>query len=69
MSDEEFKLEGLEEEGPRGGDIAFRYVGKSWVSGVPARDLTYDEADRIGWDVLRHIVCAHNHQPLYEEVG
>ncbi len=58
----------IEEQEERGDDVVFRYVGRSFVPGIPARDLTRDEADAIGWDVLRGIECAHDRQPLYEEV-
>ena len=50
------------------GETAFRYVGRSFVPGIPARDLTQEEADEIGRDVLRGIECVHTRQPLYEEV-
>ena len=53
---------------PASDDVAFRYVGRSFVPGIPARDLTEQEADEIGRDVLRGIECANTRQPLYEEV-
>ena len=67
MSEE---LERVEQEtnGGEGEGIAFRYVGRSFVPGIPARDLTQEEADEIGRDVLRGIECVHTRQPLYEEV-
>jgi hypothetical protein len=58
----------LEPEEQEAGAVAFRYGGQSFVPGIPARDLTAEEADAIGRDMLRGIVCANSGEPLYKEV-
>ena len=57
-----------EEKRPLPDDVAFVYIGRSFVPGMPARDLTHEEAERIGRERIRGIKCAHDGQPLYREV-
>lgn len=57
-----------EKKQPVGDDVQFVYVGKSFVPGIPARDLTAEEVEAIGYERIKGILCAHNHKHLYQEV-
>ena len=48
--------------------FAFIYVGRGHVKGIPRRNLTHDEADVFGWELLRGIQCCHTGQKMYREV-
>jgi hypothetical protein len=52
----------------QGDAVVFRYVGKGWVPGIPARDLTWEEAEAIGVDVIRNVLDPHTGAMMYEEV-
>jgi hypothetical protein len=48
--------------------VAFRYVGEGWVPGIPARDLTWEEAKALGLEVIRKILDPHTGEVMYEEL-
>lgn len=48
--------------------IAFVYEGPGWVPGVPARDLTVEEAEELGWERVRGLVSMHTGQKMYLEL-
>lgn len=31
----------------------YKYIGNGFVAGIPARDLTEEEAERIGVDIIK----------------
>lgn len=53
---------------PVGDDVQFVYIGKSFVPGIPARDLTATEVAGIGYERIKSITCAHTQNALYQEV-
>ena len=64
-----YEIEIPQERGkPLPDDVAFVYIGRSFVPGIPARDLTHEEAEAIGRGRIKKIKCAHDGQPLYREV-
>jgi hypothetical protein len=57
-----------EEKQPVGDDVQFVYVGRSFVPGIPARDLTAEEVEAIGYERIKDAICAHSQKHLYQEV-
>ena len=47
-------------------DIAMRYLGGAFIHGVPARDLTADEAAQYGALIADQEAVTHT--PMYEPV-
>lgn len=52
----------------RGKGLGLRYVGRGFVPGVPARDLTEEEAEAYGREWLLGLVDPHTGEAMYEEI-
>jgi len=48
--------------------IAFWYAGVGWARGIPARNLTVEEAERFGRERIRGIMDMHTGERMYIEL-